>query len=393
MFPERQLFLRSEGRVNFVTFTTNMQMVVASSLFVLVVWLGVTSIAYLNGDAELEIRDARIVQLRNQKADVNEELGTLQEAMLERTETIEARQRLLEELNGIEPSVLPQVDTDPGQLVDIDDQASSKTSAIGAANAAALLALTPNQVIADGLENLEQRQLQLGQHMLNDTSAILSQIDNMLADTPLDTNSLIQFAGSGTNDAGVGGPYEPLEIDPAMMTIAAGTVFEALIEERRRLHLATLAMDSLPVSKPAADYYISSKFGTRRDPITKRWAKHSALDMAGWPGTAILAAGSGTVVKARWLGPYGNMIEIDHGNGFRTRYGHMRRLKVKKGEHVDVGQEIGEMGDTGRVTSTHLHYEVWLKGNVTDPMPYLKASEDVFEIKRRAAGKTNYPAS
>jgi murein DD-endopeptidase MepM/ murein hydrolase activator NlpD len=83
------------------------------------------------------------------------------------------------------------------------------------------------------------------------------------------------------------------------------------------------------------------------------------------------------------------MVEIEHGNGFRTRYGHMRKLRVKKGEEVTVGTRVGDMGKTGRVTGTHLHYEIWFDGKVRDPMPFLKAANDVLKIQGRDEKTSN----
>ena len=77
------------------------------------------------------------------------------------------------------------------------------------------------------------------------------------------------------------------------------------------------------------------------------------------------------------------MVEIDHGNGFHTRYGHMKKLHVKKGDKVNIGQRIGDMGKTGRATSSHLHYEIWFEGEVRDPLPFIKAADDVRKIQGR----------
>ena len=138
----------------------------------------------------------------------------------------------------------------------------------------------------------------------------------------------------------------------------------------------------MPIGDPADEYYLSSRFGPRTDPIRGVPATHPGLDMAGWPGTFIRSTASGTVVKSGTWGPYGNMIEIDHGNGFKTRYGHMRKLKVSVGDLVTRDQAIGEMGCSGRCTGTHLHYEVWFDTQLQDPFPYTKVTENVLEIER-----------
>ncbi|WP_036696057.1 murein hydrolase activator EnvC family protein [Paenibacillus taiwanensis] len=124
-----------------------------------------------------------------------------------------------------------------------------------------------------------------------------------------------------------------------------------------------------------ADYYISSPFGSRVDPITgSRGAFHSGLDMATPGGTNIYAADDGVVILAEWWSGYGYCVIIDHGNGLWTLYGHIRKggIKVDKGQDVKRGEKIAEVGATGRATGNHLHFEVRLNGEKVDPAPYLK---------------------
>lgn len=398
-FPERQVFLRSEGRVNFVTFSSNLQLGIAAGALAALVWTGMTSVSWFTRDAALEEREVRIRQLADEKDQLDDELGMLQGEILERTEKLEKRQRLLEQLNGVEPVPVPAVlnDADENPATrdnDADSQNSSPISLLSSpANAAETETWTQMDAIQEGLAQIDARHELLGQKMLANIELEISSINQTLAAASLDADAAIE-RGNAANPAfrGQGGPFEPV-VSPEIgqLDLESG-ILANFVKERERLHLATLALDSLPVLEPAADFYVSSKYGTRRDPMTKRWASHKALDLAGWPGTAIQASGAGKVVRAGWWGPYGNMVEIDHGNGFRTRYGHMRRLHVKKGDIVEPGQKLGEMGKTGRATSSHLHYEVWRDSEVIDPMPYLKASENVLKIKQRTATKADNQA-
>jgi len=116
---------------------------------------------------------------------------------------------------------------------------------------------------------------------------------------------------------------------------------------------------------------LGSPFGNRDDPFTGRRAFHSGLDFAAAPGTAIHAAAGGTVVSAGFRSDYGWVVEIDHGNGLRTRYAHASRLLVKTGDVVAPGATIAAVGSTGRSTGPHLHFEVLRSGEATDPRRYL----------------------
>lgn len=116
--------------------------------------------------------------------------------------------------------------------------------------------------------------------------------------------------------------------------------------------------------------YITSVFGWRRHPITRKREFHYGYDIANRPYTTVVATANGVVSSVRWRGGYGNTIEINHGYGFATRYAHLARVYVKRGQRVKRGQKIAAMGSTGFVTGTHLHYEVRVLGRAVDPMNY-----------------------
>jgi murein DD-endopeptidase MepM/ murein hydrolase activator NlpD len=127
-----------------------------------------------------------------------------------------------------------------------------------------------------------------------------------------------------------------------------------------------------PSSMPLANTYISAPFGNRIDPITGGHEFHKGLDLDGKTGDPIHAAADGIVVRADFdAGGYGNVIDIDHGNGYATRYGHCSKLLVKVGDLVHAGDVIANVGSTGHATGPHLHFEVWINGAPVNPQPYL----------------------
>lgn len=132
------------------------------------------------------------------------------------------------------------------------------------------------------------------------------------------------------------------------------------------------AQARLPTTLPVTDYpYLSSSYGWRRHPITGRYTMHEGLDFAAPPGTPILAAAGGVVTEAKYHGSYGNMVEIDHGDGLLTRYAHASSLLVRPGELVERGQPVARVGKSGRSTGSHLHFEVRLAGHPVDPRLFL----------------------
>lgn len=132
---------------------------------------------------------------------------------------------------------------------------------------------------------------------------------------------------------------------------------------------------ALPFANPAPDKAITSRFGNRTDPFLGRLAMHSGVDFRFGSGERIPCTGSGVVTAAGYSGGYGNMVEVDHGNGISTRYGHMQRVLVKVGDKVEPGDTVGLAGSTGRSTGTHLHYEVRRNGEALDPMYFLNAGK------------------
>lgn len=149
-----------------------------------------------------------------------------------------------------------------------------------------------------------------------------------------------------------------------------GLVEDRLVEQKARLSL-------LPTTTPVAGAsWNTSSFGLRRDPFTGQGAMHEGIDFAAAVGAPIVAAAAGVVVSAEYSPSYGNMVEIDHGEGLTTRYGHASRLLVSTGALVKRGQKIAEVGSTGRSTGPHLHFEVRTNGVAEDPSRFLLAAGD-----------------
>lgn len=132
-------------------------------------------------------------------------------------------------------------------------------------------------------------------------------------------------------------------------------------------------MKSVPIGKPVWSYWLSSSFGHRSDPFNKKSATHKGVDLASNKGNKVKTMAKGKVTRSSWNGGYGNMVEIDHGNGFKTKYAHLNKAYVKKGAYVNPGDTIGEVGSTGRSTGPHLHYEILYNGTPVDPMAFIKA--------------------
>lgn len=211
------------------------------------------------------------------------------------------------------------------------------------------------------LKNIERQQLDRIQKLTIGASETASAIENILQRTGIDIP-----AEEGTD--GVGGPY----VAPSL----SGN-FETSLDN---LDMALTRLDSmrqtarrLPYANPAPGKPITSRFGNRIDPFLGRLAMHAGIDFRAVTGGEVRSSGGGTVITAGPSGGYGNMVEIDHGFGISTRYGHLSRILVKEGQTVASGALIGLAGSTGRSTGPHLHYEIRRNGDAIDPMHFLNA--------------------
>jgi murein DD-endopeptidase MepM/ murein hydrolase activator NlpD len=176
--------------------------------------------------------------------------------------------------------------------------------------------------------------------------------------------------------SGVGGPFEKI----------GNPTFKALFNSWKKLDQLQDDVIAIPSDKPVhASVEFTSGYGVRSDPFKSGAAFHPGIDLAGSYGSPIFATADGTVIRAGWnSGGYGNLVELDHGRGITTRYGHMSAILVKAGDHVKRGEQIGRMGSTGRSTGNHLHYEVRIDGRAVNPIPFMKSTDYVLAMQRRS---------
>ncbi|SNX70402.1 murein DD-endopeptidase MepM/ murein hydrolase activator NlpD [Cereibacter ovatus] len=202
-------------------------------------------------------------------------------------------------------------------------------------------------------------------------------LDKMFRAAGLSTNDLLKRVRSGYS--GQGGP----------MGLTISTKGGDLTEEERRaneiltgldrMNLYRLAAAKAPFAMPVdGRFRYTSGFGGRSDPFGRGSRSHEGIDMAGSTGTAIVTTGDGVVTEAGWANGYGRMVKVKHDFGIETVYGHLSQIRVKVGQRVSRGDRIGDMGNTGRSTGTHLHYEVRVSGKPVNPMTFIKAAKDVF---------------
>ena len=353
-FPEREFFMRSQGQVRFITISSRMQ-IAAASLAVAVIggWglsMGVMAfsqyraesarLSLLEREAEVAKSESRVAAYRD---DIDEVAGD-----------IARRMEFLEEATEMLPDDVVAEDT----VSDSTDEAAETVAKISA--------VMPE---AASLARLEARQLTLTERLTRFADRRSARAEEALRELGLNPRSVLAAARTAQ-----GGPFEKLStsrdgsLDPR---------FERLALSLARMDALEQGLNGIPQVMPADIRMISSGFGYRSDPFHGGAAMHSGLDFRAPLGTLAHATAPGTVVKAGWNGGYGRMVEVDHGNGFSTRYGHLGKILVKVGDKVALGDVIGKTGSSGRSTGPHLHYEVRHDGTALNPVGFLKAGRNV----------------
>jgi len=218
------------------------------------------------------------------------------------------------------------------------------------------------QTQAASLANLEER---------IDTKA--RRMRSVLADLGVDP---VRARGDGP----VGGPFVPIKPPQAGASAFERQLYRVNVA-RAQIDRYTHTLVAVPVRKPIiGEVDMSSPFGMRMDPFLGRPAVHTGIDLRGDTGEPVRATATGRVTIAGREGGYGNMVEINHGNGLASRYGHLSQIGVKVGQFVRIGETIGRIGSTGRSTGPHLHYETRVNGEAVDPQKFLRAGLRLGEI-------------
>jgi murein DD-endopeptidase MepM/ murein hydrolase activator NlpD len=217
------------------------------------------------------------------------------------------------------------------------------------------------------LDQIERKQVATLSAVEESIDSRMRRMRGVISDLGLDMAQL----EAATPRSGMGGPFVPVKI-------SGDTTFE---RQLNRINIARSQVERLnrtlalvPYRKPViGEVEFTSGFGVRSDPFIGRPAMHTGLDFRAATGDPVRATASGKIVASGWQGGYGRMVEIDHGNGLSTRYGHLSASNVKVGDVVKIGQIIGEVGSTGRSTGPHLHYETRIDGEAVDPQKFLRA--------------------
>ena len=369
LFQDHEIFVRTHGHVRFVRVSAIWQKRVALIAgIVLLAWAGATLAVLVNQLLSSGER-AAVAQQQAAAAESEARIAKYRDNVAETAADLEDRQEQLEEWSkvhfGVEPAaVTPEPHT--GAAAPAAEQAPQKTSALIDPN------LPPE---AQVLARLEARQEDFATRLLTAVNERAAKAEGAVAKLGMNPAALVRNAAAGR-----GGPFIPYRGGKGRAS-SLGKSFAALESALFRMEVLERTLVALPSGKPANVLMLSSSYGYRSDPFTGAGAMHSGLDFPGPLGSPILAAAPGRVVYVGQKSGYGNVVEVDHGQGILTRYAHLSGFTSTVGAQVAAGQQIAKMGSTGRSTGSHLHFEVRLNGVAVNPRRFLEAKADVLEVK------------
>jgi len=409
----REIIVRSGGHVRYLSVGRFAQISVLTMFAMLIGWIGFASTGYVSNGLVVAERNVRIAMsdrvIRNmqgeidglkreiaareqsiaQHASAGEQLESRNSALHERIARLEAeRDQLIAERTNKQA----EVDALNGKIAELHRDQTGLADELqmtrGALQASARERVRQSfergklnervAILSDRLEYFEASQSESIDRLGVGADQGISALERTLVVAGVDIPLMLKrVLGEGADVAeGVGGPLVALDDGPGS---DAGERLAAVEQRLLRLQGLQDLMIHLPLAAPMDEYRLTSGFGKRRDPFTSQLAMHPGLDFASRKILPAHVTAPGTVAFVGWKGGYGKVVEVDHGLGIRTRYAHLSRIFVKRGQTVEFREKLGLIGSTGRSTSTHLHYEIMVDGQQLDPANFLRAGQYVFK--------------
>ncbi|MFN3857681.1 MAG: peptidoglycan DD-metalloendopeptidase family protein [Caulobacter sp.] len=368
LFPERHLYVRSGGEMRGYVLSTGKQLAVAGVVAMASLWMGVCTAAMMVNALSAGAADQELVRQKAYYERVN----------ADRQARLNSAMAQLNATNGSFGEMAEGVEKRHAALALLFQEFKGVPGA-----AEALAPGKPSLLAQSPIERVQYTRMDQERLIEAADSFAKSRAERLRAAFRLAGLSPESYAGRGGS---LGGPLIEAK-DPRALAV----VLDVDEDFARRIQRAAtnvndmrglgVAAREMPFYRPTTAGAASSSYGVRLDPFTRRPAFHSGLDFPGAYHTPIYATGPGVVSFTGVRSGYGNTIEIDHGNGFKTRYAHLQTISVRVGQRVGVGTRIGAMGSTGRSTGPHLHYEIWVNGRPQNPNRFLRAGEYVQQAR------------
>lgn len=385
LFANKEIIFRSRGRSMVFNISSRLQIMFLSAVLCIGAWSAYSYNAFNKSGKIINYQNQELDQTRDAYAELMSDFITIHKnigAMIRALD--DEKLKSTEELDNyklqatIVEDKIKQI-TDEKDWLD-DDNLGEKVS-IREAILQRDIAISERDDMKNKVRNMEKMVEDLKKiesELLDKVEEVADKEIAKIKSSISTINSTLKKKGqyynalSNKKGSGRGGPYIPDNnsvLEDKNLSDKISKVYESYFD----LEYYRSVIQTLPVGKPVWNYRLSSEFGRRSDPMNNSSAIHKGVDLASRRGNKISVMADGKVVRSGFMRGFGNMIEIDHGNGFTTKYAHLNKSYVKKGDKVKKNQAIGEVGSTGRSTGPHLHYEVLYRNVNVDPMGFIKA--------------------
>ena len=383
-FSPKEIIFRSQGRAKVFTISPRLQTIVLTLLVLFGVWSFYSYYIYNRSGVIISYKDKEIIETRDAYVQLMTDFVTLNKNINEMMASLEQKNTKAEIEN-----YKKQASVVEDRIKQITEEKEWLSSDALSEKITLNEALLQRDIAASERDELKE-QLKEMENIIKDIKAaeldVLEKVEKIAArevgkiknafnsiNVPLKRNGLYFNAlANSKKGANSGGPYIPApkqRLKDKKLNDKISKIFEDVDKWEYYKEVA----EYVPLGKPVWSYWVTSHYGSRSDPFNGKAARHKGIDLASRTGNKIKVQARGKVTRAEYAGGYGNLVVVDHGNGFQTKYGHMHKIYVKKGDYVEINDVLGEVGSTGRSTGPHLHYEVLYKGHSIDPMPFIKA--------------------
>ena len=385
LFSEKEFIIRSSGRMRVFKISSRLQLVLFAIMLTLSIWGAYSYQIYSMTDQIISYQEKQLGETRSAYVDLMSDFVTVHENISSVMENVgKSKEKEVEDIEEYlkKAEIIEDKIKKITELKDwVSEEDLDERNALKKALMSRDIALEEKKLLTAKVQQLEEviRSLQAFEMEILEKVEVLSNKDMDKIKVSISSiNGELKRRGKyfnplanskKNNRGGVYVPDYPFLGNNDLMIEQITRTFDAVDDNIYYQEV----MKKVPLGKPVWSYWVSSPFGKRLDPFNSRSAIHKGVDLASNKGNKIKTMAEGKVVRAFYNGGYGKFIEIDHGNGFKTKYGHLNAIYVKKGQDVKVGQAIGEVGSTGRSTGPHLHYEILYDGVHMNPMVFIKA--------------------
>lgn len=385
LFSEKEFIIRSNGKMKIIKISTRLQWALFALMLTVAVWGAYSYRMYSVSDRIISYQEQKLDETRSAYVDLMSDFMGVHKNITSMVEVLgkpqaqqtESLEEYLKKAEVIEERIR-QITANENW---ISEKELNRKNALKEAIISRDVAIEEKNLLEEKVRHLEDmvRSLQAFEFdLLQKVESVSNKEIDKIKGAISVVNGELKKRGKYFNPLAnskkdnKGGVYVPdglaSELDDKLLQQAV-KAYTAVDD----VHYYQDALKRIPLGKPVWTYWLSSPFGKRSDPFNAKSAAHKGVDLASNKGNKIKSMADGKVIKAGVSSGYGKVVEIDHGNGFKTKYAHMNAIYVRQGQAIAQGETVGEVGSTGRSTGPHLHYEVLYEGVHLNPMVFIKA--------------------